>query len=182
MAIQMRRGALDKLDRSKLLPGEFAICEDGTVVICYAAGKTKVVTSLELENARVSADGTVYETLKERLDQEYNQLTKELLNYLKEQVGSGGTVNVSEGLKTILQRIQFEIKACVRDDSVCPNSYIDATDTLINNLGTGSDTPSEPEPPVAGGISASWSGAIATINNLKNLTVAYSGNVATVGV
>lgn len=78
MAIQMRRGALDKLDRSKLLPGEFAICEDGTVVICYATGKTKVVTSLELENARVSADGTVYETLKERLDQEYNQLTKEL--------------------------------------------------------------------------------------------------------
>lgn len=122
-------------------------------------------------------DGETVITAK-NLNDIQNELTD--LKAEVENIKNGGTVNVSEGLKTILQRIQFEIKACVRDDSMCPNSYIDATDSLINNLGTGSDTPTEP--PVAGGISASWSGAIATINNLKNLTVAYSGNVATVGV
>lgn len=62
-------------------------------------------------------------------------------NNLCEQVESGsvgGGSGTSSEVKTILQRIQTEIKACIRDDSVCPNTYIDATDNLINNLGTGS--------------------------------------------
>lgn len=103
---------------------------------------------------------------------------------LLEKVGNG-TSNVTESLKVILQRIQFEIKACLRDDSVCPNSYIDATDALIDNLASGSGEPSEPddEPsePVGGSLSVSWSGTAATVSNLKTLDVSYSGTTATIG-
>ena len=50
MAIQMRRGAVGNLDRTKLLPGEWAICTDGTIVICYASGKTvDVVTKNNID-------------------------------------------------------------------------------------------------------------------------------------
>lgn len=109
---------------------------------------------------------------------------KEDIADLMDKVG-GGTTNVSDALKVILQRIQFEIKACIRDDSVCPNSYIDATDVLINNLASGTDKPSEPddEPsePVGGSLSVSWSGTTATVSNLKNMTVSYSGTTATIG-
>lgn len=45
MAIQNRRGDPLDLDESRLLPGEYAICSDGTIVICYAAGKTKRLAS-----------------------------------------------------------------------------------------------------------------------------------------
>lgn len=114
------------------------------------------------------------------IDTELSDL-KEDLNDLKEQMGSGGTVNVSEGLKTILQRIQFEIKACIRDDSVCPNSYIDTTDSLINSIGTGSDTPSQPSDPTDTSLSVSYVGTIATVNNLKNINVSYSGTIAEIG-
>ena len=76
---------------------------------------------------------------------------KDDFNNLREQIESGsvggGSVTSSE-VKTILQRIQTEIKACIRDDSVCPNTYIDATDNLINNLGIGSSEPVDPNPPI----------------------------------
>lgn len=76
---------------------------------------------------------------------------------MREQVESGsvgGGSGTSSEVKTILQRIQTEIKACIRDDSVCPNSYIDETDNLINNIGTGSGEgggtvePVDPNPPI----------------------------------
>lgn len=127
MAIQMRRGALDKLDRSKLLPGEFAICEDGTVVICYATGKTKVVTSLELENARVSADGTVYETLKERLDQEYNQLTKKLENDFSQLSEEIVDYNIEPKTDDIPKIFFDEAMPQTKDDVVTKFRYISKT-------------------------------------------------------
>lgn len=46
MAIQNRRGNIADLDRSRLLPGEYAVSTDGTVTICYAAGQTKDLASM----------------------------------------------------------------------------------------------------------------------------------------
>lgn len=47
MAIRNRRGDITQLDRSKLLPGEYAISTDGTITICYAPGETKDLASQE---------------------------------------------------------------------------------------------------------------------------------------
>ena len=55
MAIQNRRGPYEKLDKTKLLPGEYAIvlqddpfCKDGkSVYICFHAGDTKRMATFE---------------------------------------------------------------------------------------------------------------------------------------
>lgn len=53
--IKHRRGNIEDLLRSELLPGEYAISTDGTITICYAGGKTKDLASVE-EVKRVSAE------------------------------------------------------------------------------------------------------------------------------
>lgn len=65
MAIQMRRGAITNLDRSQLSPGEWGICTDGTIVICYAAGKTKDLIALSdipvnVTKIEKTVSGTIY--------------------------------------------------------------------------------------------------------------------------
>lgn len=66
MAIQHRRGNYGKLEKSKLLPGEYAIvlqddpfCKDGkSVYICFRAGDTKRMATYEdmCENIRDATD------------------------------------------------------------------------------------------------------------------------------
>lgn len=115
----------------------------------------------ENEETVLEAQADILKQEFDELEKQMEELTKELFNQLKEDLNDlkengigGGTITASEALKNILQRIQTEIKACIRDDSVCPNSYIDETDNLINNIGTGSgegggtDEPVDPNPPI----------------------------------
>lgn len=68
MAIRNRRGNIAQLDRSRLLPGEYAISTDGTITICYAPGQTKDL-----------ADVTDISRLEEQIkDMEYGGKAKEI--------------------------------------------------------------------------------------------------------
>ncbi|WP_394918176.1 hypothetical protein, partial [uncultured Robinsoniella sp.] len=59
MAIRNRRGDINDLVRSSLLPGEYAIATNGTVTICYGGGKTKDLASLE-DLQKISLEETTY--------------------------------------------------------------------------------------------------------------------------
>lgn len=73
MAIQNRRGPYGKLDKTKLLPGEYAIvlqddpfCKDGrSVYICFHAGDTKRMATFEdmqenIEDPSLSCTGFTF--------------------------------------------------------------------------------------------------------------------------
>ena len=65
MAIQMRRGDVADLNRDKLRPGEWAICTDGTIVICYASGKTvDVVTKNNIDKHVLKIENSGSDTYK----------------------------------------------------------------------------------------------------------------------
>lgn len=129
MAIQMRRGNDANFKPEKMVPGEFAVSLDAKkVYTCFSAGQVKELAFSE----DVNDVKEHFSEFEERLEEVENR-------------PSGDTSgSVSSTLKTILQRIQTEIKACLRDTETVPNDYIDTTDAMIGALGTSTDEPSQP--------------------------------------
>lgn len=68
MAIRNRRGAKIDLVIGQLLPGEYAICTDGTIYICYGGGKTKELAGIEDINALIAGNEQYREELQIVLD------------------------------------------------------------------------------------------------------------------
>lgn len=66
MAIQNRRGQKSDLIKGSLLPGEYAICTDGTIVICYGGGLTKDLASLE-DLQKIFLEETAYREETQRI-------------------------------------------------------------------------------------------------------------------
>ncbi len=79
MAIRNRRGAVKDLVESKLLPGEFAICTDGSIVICYAAGKTAKLSSVD-DIAKLRAEQTSYKETIDRVISDFKEYMSETRN------------------------------------------------------------------------------------------------------
>lgn len=66
MAIQNRRGAYANLDKTKLLPGEFAICTDnGKLYYCCSAGNVQEVVTIAGLQDIIGASREAYATLQE---------------------------------------------------------------------------------------------------------------------
>lgn len=127
MAIQMRRGVIDYLDRAKLLPGEFAICTNGVVVACYAAGKTKDLISLD----DISSDslGTGVENMVRALIEGY--IADGTISNMTIQDGSVTLAKLSAELKNYIASMQTNAENTAKD-------LIDALDywkvLIVNEL------------------------------------------------
>lgn len=66
MAIQNRRGVYASLDKSKLVPGEIAVCTDnGKMFYCYSAGNVVEVTTAERLQEILEASSEAYTALQE---------------------------------------------------------------------------------------------------------------------
>jgi hypothetical protein len=87
MAIQNRRGLYTELDKSKLLPGEFAFVTgqgeetEGELYFCYAAGKVKRCATKEDIELILATSPASYEALQKLIDDLENN-PSELTNIL----------------------------------------------------------------------------------------------------
>ncbi|WP_394919028.1 hypothetical protein, partial [uncultured Robinsoniella sp.] len=90
MAIRNRRGDIKDLVRSSLLPGEYAIATDGTIIICYGGGKTKDLASLE-DLQKISLEETAYRDEIQRIIDNINieiaGISSALIEYKQEVSG-----------------------------------------------------------------------------------------------
>ena len=134
MAIQMRRGSITNLDRTKLLPGEWAICTDGTIVICYASGKTvDVVTKNNIDRhvLKIENSGNDVYTVY------YSDNSTEKLT-IKSVVEVDKTLTVSgkaADAKTTGDKIS-ELKTYITDKATLENGVIKFWKTSTEESGT----------------------------------------------
>ena len=106
---------------------------------------------------------------------------KEDLNELKEQGIGGGSGATNAQKSTLVDLVEFILFS--------DGNVLDKWNAFKSAWG-GDNTPTDPDddpvvPDVPSGdkaVSVSWTGTTASISNLKNLTVSYSGTVATIGV
>lgn len=126
MAIQHRRGIYEKLVKSKLLPGEYAIvlqddpfCKDGkSVYICFKAGDTKRMATYEdmRENIQDATDEIGKQFTKDVRDatdnaNEQAEYAKQQGDYAKEQGDYAKEQGDYAGRETIRIQTEFgEIK------------------------------------------------------------------------
>lgn len=81
MAIKARRGPKKDLVTSKLLPGEPAVCDDGTIVICYAAGQyIEIASKVDFQQLKLFLEDAKTE-INQNVDASIKNLEKELVNY-----------------------------------------------------------------------------------------------------
>lgn len=111
MAIKARRGKKKDLVTSKLLPGEPAVCDDGTFVICYAAGQyIEIASKTELQQLKL-----FLEDAKENIDQNINITIGDLektFEKFKNVVNENINENVSN-INTAIQQLETDINTNV---------------------------------------------------------------------
>ena len=110
----------------------------------------------ELQDIRVGADGTVYDSAGEAVRQQVSQLSEDL-NELKEQ-GIGGGSGIPQAQKTNLAK-------AIRQELAFASTSHPFIDAFLAWLESGSDTPPEDEPtaPTLTGITVTWSAESADV-------------------
>lgn len=111
MAIKARRGSKRDLVTSRLLPGEPAVCDDGTIVICYAAGQyIEIASKAELQQLKL-----FLEDAKEDINQNMNITIGDLektFEKFKIVVNENINENVSN-INTAIQQLETDINTNV---------------------------------------------------------------------
>lgn len=82
-----RRGNINDLKLDKLLPGEYAVCDDGTIIVCYAPNKrTTLAREEEVDN---------------KLDEKFDEIKKNLDKTLTKDGGYADAKVVGDTFKKI---------------------------------------------------------------------------------
>lgn len=84
--ITVRRGKIEELEKSRLLPGEAAVASNGQIFWCYTAGKTKELASVEDLQSLLDSNPEAYTALQELIAelQGSGSLAENILNSISE--------------------------------------------------------------------------------------------------
>ena len=120
MAIQMRRGANANFDKSKMLPGEFAVTTDGTrkVYAAFAANDVKELASKEDVQEIVS---------------DFSQVVDKEISEAEQRIESKGQ-QVLDTIPDMYEEVSKKADEAVRtkaDAIVCTASGVDIGNTTI---------------------------------------------------
>lgn len=124
MAIRTRRGSKKDLVTSRLLPGEPAVCDDGSFVICYAAGQyLEVASKDELELLKLLIEDSKTE-IGQATDKAILKLSEDLKDFKGVVNGmlSENFVNIEEAVK----KLEIDINGNVTEKITSVESEIEA--------------------------------------------------------